>query len=78
MPDAPLLTADFVRHWARHTPEHPALRWGDQHLTYEELDERSSRVAQALASEGVGAGDRVAFLDKNGPEQAELFFGAAK
>ena len=78
MPNAPLLTADYVRHWARQTPEHPALRWGDQHLTYRELDERSSRVAQALAAEGVGAGDRVAFLDKNGPEQAELFFGAAK
>jgi long-chain acyl-CoA synthetase len=78
MADTPLLTADFVRHWAKETPDHPALRWGDQQLTYRQLDERSSRVARALAGDGVGPGDRVAFLDKNSPEQVELYFGAAK
>jgi long-chain acyl-CoA synthetase len=78
MPDTPLRTADFVRHWAKETPDHPALRWGDQQLTYRQLDERSSRVAGALAADGVGPGDRVAFLDKNSPEQVELYFGAAK
>ena len=76
--DGPFLTADFVRHWARVKPEHPALRWAGGQLSYRELDERSSRVAAALSSTGVGPGDRVAFLDKNSPEQIELFFGAAK
>jgi long-chain acyl-CoA synthetase len=71
-------TAGMIRRWAAERPEHPALRWGDQQLTYLELDERSSRVAQALAAAGVGAGDRVAYLDKNSTEQMELFFGAAK
>jgi long-chain acyl-CoA synthetase len=78
MPGPPLRTADYLRHWAMETPDHPALRWGDHQLTYKQLDERSSRVAGALAADGVGAGDRVAFLDKNSPEQVELYFGAAK
>ena len=47
-------------------------------MTYRELDERSSRLAQALKGAGVGPGRRVAFLDKNSPEQVELFFAAAK
>ena len=71
-------TAALLRHWAAHRPDHPAVRWGDQQLTYRELDERSSRVANALRSSGVGPGERVAFLDKNSPEQFELYFGAAK
>ncbi len=74
----PTTTAGFLRHWARLRPDHPALLWSGGRLTYAELHERTSRVAQALRAAGVGPGDRVAFLDKNGPEQVELFFGAAK
>ena len=36
-----------------------------------------SRVAAGLAAAGVGSQDRVAFLDKNGIEHFEVFFGAA-
>jgi long-chain acyl-CoA synthetase len=71
-------TASFVRHWARCTPSQAALRWAGGELTYAELDHRSSQVATALRAEGVGPGDRVAFLDKNSPEIVELAFGAAK
>ena len=38
---------------------------------------RSAQTAQALADAGVGAEDRVAFLDKNGIEHFEVFFGEA-
>ena len=34
-------------------------------------------MANLLASLGVGADDRVAFLEKNGIEHFEVFFGAA-
>jgi len=78
MPDPAMTTAALLRHWAAHRPDHPAVRWGDQQLTYSTLDERSSRVANALLASGVGPTERVAFLDKNSPEQFELFFGAAK
>ena len=35
-------------------------------------------MAHALAAAGVGAGDRVAFIDKNGLEYFEVTFGLAK
>lgn len=71
-------TAELLRHWARVKPDHPALRWETGELSYRQLDERSSRVAQALVEAGVHVGDRVCYLDKNSPEQVELIFGSAK
>jgi long-chain acyl-CoA synthetase len=47
-------------------------------ISFGELDERSSRVAQALRGAGVERGDRVAFVDKNGLEWFEVTFGLAK
>jgi len=77
-PSDPTTTAGMLRHWAQVQPDHVALRWGDAEMTYRELDEGSSRVANALRAAGVGAGDHVAYLDKNSPEQVEVLFGAAK
>ena len=73
-----MTTAEMLRRHAAERPDHVALRWEGGEMTYGELDERSSRVALALRAEGVEAGERVAYLDKNSPEQIELFFGAAK
>ncbi|HTK61064.1 MAG TPA: long-chain-fatty-acid--CoA ligase [Pseudonocardia sp.] len=70
--------ADIVRTYARQRPDHPALRWPDGSRTWAELDSRSNRVAQALRASGVGPGDRVALLDRNGPEHFELTYAAAK
>jgi len=55
-----------------------ALRAGDRTITYGELDERSNRVANALVADGVEPQERVAFLDKNGPEYFDVLIGAAK
>ncbi len=76
--DRPTTTAGCLRYWAARRPDHPAMRWDGGQLTYSELDGRTSRLAQALSEAGVGRGDRVAYLDKNSPEQMELFFAAAK
>jgi long-chain acyl-CoA synthetase len=54
------------------------LTSGGVTVTWAEDDARSSQVAQALLAEGIGAQDRVAFLDKNGIEYFEVAFGAAK
>jgi long-chain acyl-CoA synthetase len=73
-----LRVADVVREHARLRPEHVAVREGARALTYAELDERSSRLAQALHAEGVRAGSRVGYLDRTSPEIVELLFATSK
>ena len=58
-------------------PAHTAIIQGERTLTWAELYERACRVAQAFGDAGVGSQDRVAFLDKNGIEHFEVFFGAS-
>ena len=70
--------ADVVRRHADSRPDVVAIRCGPRSLTYAELDDRSSRLAQALLVAGVRAGDRVAHLDRTAPEIVELLFAASK
>ena len=69
--------ADIVRVHGRARPDHDALVLDDRRLTWSQLLDRSAQVAQAFAAAGVGDQDRVAFLDKNGIEHFEVFFGAS-
>ncbi len=71
-------TADVIRTHASERGDQVAIIQGDFRQTWAELDARSNRVANALAAAGVGAGDRVAIIDKNGYEYFEVLFGAAK
>jgi bile acid-coenzyme A ligase len=48
-----------LRSWAAEHPDASALTVDDQTLTYAELDERTDRVARALAELGVAEGDYV-------------------
>jgi long-chain acyl-CoA synthetase len=70
--------ADVIRVHGRTRPDAPALTMNGHTVTFGELDRRSSQVAQALRAAGVGAGDRVAFIDKNGLEWFEVTFALAK
>ncbi len=70
--------AEIVRRHGRERPDAPALTCARSIITWAELDERSSRAGVSLASGGLGAKDRVAFVGKNGREYFELLFGAAK
>ena len=69
--------AGIVRVHGSERPDHLALVQDERRMSWGELLDRSARTAQALAEAGVGADDRVAFLDKNGIEHFEVFFGAA-
>ena len=69
--------AGIVRVHGRERPDHLALVQDERRMSWGELLTRSAQMAQALADAGVAAGDRVAFLDKNGIEHFEVFFGAA-
>jgi long-chain acyl-CoA synthetase len=73
-----LRVADVLREHASSRPDVIAIRCGPRALTYGELDDRSSRLAQALLSAGVRPGDRVAHLDRTAPEIVELLFATNK
>jgi long-chain acyl-CoA synthetase len=80
MPHPDIATiADIVRVHAANRPDAVALVVGDRAITFAELDNRSSQVAQAFsATAGVGFGDRVAFVEKNGAEFFEVICALAK
>ncbi|MFT3855793.1 MAG: long-chain-fatty-acid--CoA ligase [Ilumatobacteraceae bacterium] len=69
--------ADIVRVHGAGRPDQVALVQDDRTLTWAELYERAQKMANLLASLGVGPEDRVAMLEKNGIEHFEVFFGAA-
>ncbi len=68
---------NIVREWAHSSPDAPALTLGIDTCSWAELYDRSQRVAGALEAAGVGGGDRVAFLDKNGMAYFEVLFGGS-
>ncbi|MGH7860498.1 MAG: AMP-binding protein, partial [Candidatus Binatia bacterium] len=63
---------------ARERPEKPALVQGERVLTYGEFDSRASRLANVLRSGGVGTGDRVGLMLRNGTEYFETTHAAGK
>jgi long-chain acyl-CoA synthetase len=69
--------SDIIRTHGADLHDKDALILGDRRTTWGELLARSGQVANALAAEGVGSQDRVAFLDKNCVEHFEVFYGAA-
>jgi fatty-acyl-CoA synthase len=70
--------ADLVRYWGRWRPEHPAIIFGDQTVSWRELDAVSDAVARGLTAEGVGQGDRVGILMGNRPEVAFVALATLK
>jgi len=62
---------------ARYYPERPALRVGEELLSFRELQERIRRLAAALNRRGFGVGDRLALLLPNGPEYIELVYACS-
>ena len=69
---------DVVRDHARAQGDVIAFTYGDEDISFAELDEGADRVANGLAALGVTAGERVAFLGKNHPLFFEAFLGAAR
>jgi len=63
---------------AKHYRGKTAIALGDRRLSYAELDEASSKIANALIKMGVSKGDRVAMLLSNSPEFAVIYFGIIK
>ncbi len=73
-----LVMGEVLARWARRRPEKEALVFKDRRFTYREFDERVNRLANGLASLGVGKSDKVGVIFMNCNEIAECFFAAAK
>ena len=69
-------TGSWPARRARMTPDKTALISGGADSTYRQVHERATRLAGALAADGIGAGDRVAFLGQNSTAFADVLFAA--
>ena len=67
--------SEYLRDWARMTPEKVALSFYGRDMTYKELDEAIDRFAWGLIHLGVKKGDRVALYMENCPQFVISFFG---
>ena len=66
---------DFLRRAAARHPGKTMLVFGDERLSYGEIDDRVSQCAQALLAAGLAAGDRVVTLCANSPDFVVTMFG---
>lgn len=71
-------TTEFLTIASSIVPERTAILFDDEAVTFASLQERSNRLANALADRGVGRGDRVAVMQVNCPQVIEAYFAAAQ
>lgn len=65
-----------LTHWSSTRPDHPAIDFDDDILTYRELDNWSHGVGRQAVDAGVRPGDRVAILGANSLEWVAAAMGA--
>ncbi|MEV0198068.1 AMP-binding protein [Nonomuraea sp. NPDC050691] len=73
-----LTLSDVLAEHARSRPETTAVVDGEVRLTYPALDERVSRLADALAARGVAPGERVLWLGQNSHAVLELLLACSR
>jgi acyl-CoA synthetase (AMP-forming)/AMP-acid ligase II len=56
---------DIPRHWARVTPDRPALIDGLGRRTWRGLEETSNRIASAVVASGIAPRSHIGFFGKN-------------
>ncbi len=69
---------EMLKNTVKQYADKTAIVLGEQRVSYAELDEASSKVANALRELKVEKGDRVAMLLPNGPEFAVICLGIIK
>ena len=67
----------FTRH-ARYRPDHTAVVFGDQRLTYLQFNQNINKLANAMLSLGIRKGSTVATVLPNCLELLETYWAAAK
>ncbi len=70
--------ASFLARTAAERGERTALRLGEHRISYQSLNEASSRVAGLLDERGVEPGDRVGVMLGNTPDFAAVYYGVLR
>ena len=71
-------TTEFLNITSLIVPDRTAIVFDGKRFSFQELEERIKRLANALSGMGVGAGDRIATMQVNCNENIETYFAAAK
>jgi amino acid adenylation domain-containing protein len=58
--------------------QHTAISWGNEHISYNELNHKANRIAELLAEHHVNRGDRIAILLDRSPLQVVSILGILK
>ncbi len=69
--------AGLIRHLSRVQPDHEMLVLGDERRSWGQEFDVACRVAQAARRDGIGTGDRIAVLDRNGIAYFDFLFGGS-
>jgi long-chain acyl-CoA synthetase len=73
-----LLIGDMLRRNAQKYPNKIAVIYKDKKITYQELNSRANRLADALLNAGLKQKDKVATLFYNCSQYVEIMYGLAK
>lgn len=73
-----MLVQEFLQASAGRWPQKTALIFGDQRLTYGEVEAQANRLANGLRAHGLGRGDRVAIYLNNSVETVVAIFAILK
>ncbi|MDH3213923.1 MAG: long-chain-fatty-acid--CoA ligase [Myxococcales bacterium] len=73
-----MLLHDFLDYLGRANADRPCIECGDRRIDYGEALGHADRLARALASQGLAAGDRFAVLAKNCLEYPLFYFAGSK
>jgi len=76
--DAVTTLGDLTRFHCSQRGEKEAFLYEGRSTSYAEFDRRVNQVANGLLAEGLSAGSRVGFMDKNSDDFYQIVFGAAK
>lgn len=73
-----MLFHEFFEKFAKETPNHPAICFNGEVLTYAQANEYANKLANQLLKEGVAVGDRVAMRVERSAEQVIISLAFSK
>ncbi len=69
--------ANLIERHAIYRPDHEAIVFGDQRLSYDAFNDRANRLGHALRTDGIEKGDKVASILPNALELLDFYWATA-